>query len=266
MIDISKRVSRGAAVFWLTLSIVVVGVILVVRATSGPAYEATAKIVIGFEGDPPPDQVEILRGATVAAQAESLIDLWASTDPETLGKDWPEWLDQQAIAGISISSNEFLNQTSVSSSRESNQIKVSFTADTAERARLGANSIVEAYRQIHGGTDLGITSGSLAPTPRRINAVDAAGVWWFVLGSILVMYFTWAWWPGTRRQYERPDHVDRLLGIVGVVVLLFGLFTGTYWLMLGLLFAVGLWSVGSLLGRYLDLLARYVQKSKQGRD
>ncbi len=251
---------------WLTISIVVVGVILVVQTNSGPAYEATAELVIGFEGDPPPDQVEILRGSAVAAEAESLIDLWASTDPEALGDDWPAWLDQQTIAGVSISSNEFLNQTSVSSSRESNQIKVSFTADTAERARLGANSIVEAYRRIFVGTDLGITSGSLAPTPIRSDTLDAADVWVFLLGSILVMYFTWAWWPGTRRQYERPDHVDRLLGIVGVVVLLFGLFTGTYWLMLGLLFAVGLWSVGSLLGRYLDLLAGYVQKSKQGRD
>jgi len=222
MIDISKRVSRGAAVFWLTISIVVVGVILVVRATSGPAYEATAKVVIGFEGDPQLDPVEIMRGAAVAAAAESLIDLWASTDPEALD-DWPAWLDQQSIVGVSISSDEFLSETSVSSSRESNQIKVSFTADTAERARLGANAIVEAYRRVRlqdlpPGAGTGITSGSLAPTPIRSDTLDAADVWWFLFGSILAVYLTWRWWPpNPRRQAERSDRLLHLAGVVFLV-------------------------------------------------
>ncbi len=248
MIDVSKRVPRGAAVFWLTVLIVVVGAILVVRATSGPAYEATAEIVIGFEDDPSPDLVEILRGSAVAAQAESLIDLWASTDPETLGKDSPEWLDQQAIAGFSISSNEFLNQTSVSSSRESNQIKVSFTADTAERARLGANAMVEAYRRILFGTDLGITSGSLAPTPIRSDTLDAADVWRFLSVSMLAVYLAWRWWPYPRRQAERSDRLLRLAGVVSLVVVVF---TGYIWL-LALAFAIWVWSVSGRFARYLD--------------
>jgi len=153
---------------WLVLLVVAIFIALgvVFQAVVPAGFQATGAIIVEdprtsglFSSSEVPrtnstpqryvaDQVEILRGAAVAAAAESLIDFWASTDPGTLGNAWPKWLDQQAIAGVSISSDEFLSQTSVSSSRESNQIKVSFTADTPERARLGANSIVEAYRVV----------------------------------------------------------------------------------------------------------------------
>ena len=276
MIDISKRVSRGAAVFWLTVSIVVVGVILIVRSTSGPAYEATAKIVIGFEVDPPSELVELtLNEQRKVLESAELAQLAASMAADLAGPNPTEsfaWYASGSLStdcpscGLDAASIEKNLRIKIGKDRDASQISVMFRADDAAVARVGANVVAEAYRRILVGTDLGIASGSLASTPRRIDAVEWHDVGWFVLGSILVMYFTWAWWPGTRRQYERPDHVDRLLGIVGVVVLLFGLFTETYWLMLGLLFAVGLWSVGSLLGRYLDLLAGYVQKSKQARD
>jgi hypothetical protein len=276
VIDISKRVSRGTAVFWLTISIVVVGVILVVQTTSGPAYEATAKIVIGFEGDPPPDLVEltlneqrkVLESAELAQLAASMVADLAGPNPTesfawyasgSLSTDCPS-------CGLDAASIEKNLRIKIGKDRDASQISVMFRADDPAVARVGANVVAEAYRRILDGTDLGIASGSLAPTPVRMDAVEWRDVGRFVLASMLVVYFTWAWWPGARRQYERPDHVDRLLGIVGVVVLLVGLLADAYWLMLGLLFAVGLWSVGSLLGRYLDLLARYVQKSKHGRD
>jgi Mrp family chromosome partitioning ATPase/uncharacterized protein involved in exopolysaccharide biosynthesis len=73
------------------------------------------------------DQVEILTGNEVAQQAS-----------EKIAQEG-QW---------TISTSEFLGKTSVSSNRDSNQIEVSFTGDTAERAADGANAIVAAYREV----------------------------------------------------------------------------------------------------------------------
>ncbi len=93
------------------------------------------------------DQVEILQSPRVAAQAAKLVADWGSTGTE--GEDWPEeWLSEADIAGVSLLQDEFLRSLSISSSRDSNQIEVSFTADTAQLARIGANAIVEAYQDV----------------------------------------------------------------------------------------------------------------------
>jgi Mrp family chromosome partitioning ATPase len=94
------------------------------------------------------DQVEILKSPRVAFQAANLIQTWAETDPETLS-DWPVWLaGPEDLIDVSISQDQFLRNGSISSSRDSNQVEVSFTADTAAIARIGANTIVEAYRDV----------------------------------------------------------------------------------------------------------------------
>ncbi len=51
------------------------------------------------------------------------------------------------------------------------------------------------------------------------------------------------------------------LGVAGLVVLLLGLFTETYGFMLGLVIAIGIWSVSGLFARYWD-----VPKWNAGRD
>ncbi|NNC92126.1 MAG: hypothetical protein HKN80_06505, partial [Acidimicrobiia bacterium] len=95
------------------------------------------------------DQVEILKSPRVAFQAANLLSIWAATDRATLGSDWPVWLaGPDSLVDVSIDQDQFLRNTSISSSRDSNQVEVSFTADTAAIARIGANAVVEAYRDV----------------------------------------------------------------------------------------------------------------------
>ena len=155
-------------------------------------------------------------------------------------------------------------------------VEVRYRADDPEVARLGANAIVEAYRQVRAqdlspGSTLGITGGSLAPTPtRRADTRNTADVSWSVLVSILAVYLTWRWWPPNPRRH-RPDRlvvgllVGLLVGLVvgllvgllvGLVVdrpggLLIGLFTVFIWLS-ALAFAIGVWSVSGPFARNLD--------------
>ncbi|MEE8492037.1 MAG: Wzz/FepE/Etk N-terminal domain-containing protein, partial [Acidimicrobiia bacterium] len=132
---------------WLVLLVVAIFIALgvVFQAVVPAGFQATAEIVVE---DPRTsglfspsevqrtnstpqryvaDQVEILRGSRVAGAASEYA---------------------RDVESVEISSDEFLAKASISSSRESNQIKVSFTADTADRARIGANSMVEAYRSV----------------------------------------------------------------------------------------------------------------------
>ncbi|NNF88663.1 MAG: hypothetical protein HKM97_09060, partial [Acidimicrobiia bacterium] len=153
---------------WLVALIVAIfiGLGLAFQAYVPSAFQATAEMVVEdprasqlfnvgeiVTGGQNPqryvaDQVEILQSPRVAAQAEKLVTTWASTGSEALGEDWPGWLSDADIAGVSIPQDEFLSSLSISSSRDSNQIEVSFTADTATRARVGANAIVEAYQDV----------------------------------------------------------------------------------------------------------------------
>ncbi|MDH3538477.1 MAG: AAA family ATPase [Acidimicrobiia bacterium] len=95
------------------------------------------------------DQVEILKSPRVAFQAADLMETWAATDPATLGSAWPVWLTgPEELVGVSITQDDFLEDGSVSSSKETNQLEVSFTADTPAVARIGANAMVEAYRDV----------------------------------------------------------------------------------------------------------------------
>ncbi len=132
---------------WLVLLVVAIFIALgvVFQAVVPAGFQATAEIVVE---DPRTsglfspsevqrtnstpqryvaDQVEILRGSQVAEAASEYA---------------------RDVESLEISSDEFLAKASVSSSRESNQIKVSFTAETADRAKIGANSMVEAYRAV----------------------------------------------------------------------------------------------------------------------
>ena len=146
---------------------VFIGLGLAFQAYVPAAFQATAEMVVEDPrssalynvGDLPrtssnpqryvADQVEILQSPRVAAQAESLLRFWSETDPETLGSEWPVWLaGPEDLVGVAITQDGFLSNRSISSSRDSNQIEVSFTADEARVARIGANTMVEAYRDV----------------------------------------------------------------------------------------------------------------------
>ena len=133
---------------WLVLLVLALfmGLGIVFQAVAPAGFKATAEILVedprtsglfpaseigrGVTSSPQryvADQVQILRGSRVAGAAS---------------------LHASEVESTEISPSEFLSNTSISSSRDSNQITVSFTAVTAERARVGANSIVEAYRTV----------------------------------------------------------------------------------------------------------------------
>ena len=132
---------------WLVLLLVAlfIGFGVVFQAVVPAGFQATAEIV-----------VEDPRTSGLFSQGE--VTRITST-PQRYVADQVEILRGNAVAGaasthakeeelVEISADEFLDKTSISSSRESNQIKVSFTADTADRARIGANSLVEGYRNV----------------------------------------------------------------------------------------------------------------------
>jgi Mrp family chromosome partitioning ATPase len=153
---------------WLVALIVAIfiGLGLAFQAYVPAAFQATAEMVVEDPrssqlfniGDIPratsnpqryvADQVEILQSPGVADRAAFLIDLWRESDPETLGDEWPEWLDPASLSGTTIGQGGFLRNISVSSSRDSNQIEVSFTSDAGDRSQVGANTIIEAYKDV----------------------------------------------------------------------------------------------------------------------
>ena len=151
---------------WLVALIVAIfiGLGLAFQAYVPSAFEATAEMTVEdprtsslFEaGDIPrtnstptryvADQVGILQASEVATVASSLVDEWRDLDPAEYSADLMKWMSPELIAGVEISQREFLAETGVSSDRDSNRIEVSFTGETAGRAQIGANAIVEAYR------------------------------------------------------------------------------------------------------------------------
>jgi len=151
---------------WLVALIVAIfiGLGLAFQAAVPSAFEATAEMTVEdprtsslFQaGDIPrtnstpqryvADQVGILQAAEVATVASRLVRDWGELDPAEYTEDQAQWLSPELIAGVEISQRGFLASNSVSSDRESNRIEVSFTGDTAARAQIGANAIVEAYR------------------------------------------------------------------------------------------------------------------------
>ena len=154
---------------WLVALIVAIfiGLGLAFQAYVPSVFQATAEMVVEdprssqlFDvGDIPrssgsperyvADQVKILESPRVAFKAAELLQEWAQSSPQAGGADWPVWLaGSELLAEVSISQDEILKQLSVSSSRDTNQLEVSFTADTGELARIGANTIVEAYRDV----------------------------------------------------------------------------------------------------------------------
>ncbi|MBT8241436.1 MAG: hypothetical protein KJN63_09440, partial [Acidimicrobiia bacterium] len=153
---------------WLVALIVAIfiGLGLAFQAYVPAAFQATAEMVVEdprssqlFDvGDLPrtsssperyvADQVKILESPRVAFKAAELLRQWAQSSPADLD-DRPAWLvGPELLAGVSLTQDDFLDGRSISSSRETNQIEVSFTADTGELARIGANTIVEAYRDV----------------------------------------------------------------------------------------------------------------------
>jgi Mrp family chromosome partitioning ATPase/uncharacterized protein involved in exopolysaccharide biosynthesis len=153
---------------WLVALIVAIfiGLGLAFQAAVPSAFEATAEMTVEdprtsslFQaGDIPrsnstpqryvADQVGILRASEVATVAEGLVNRWREMDQADYTEDMAKWLSPELISGIEIFQAEFLGSTGVSSDRESNRIEVSFTGDTAARAQIGANAIVEAYRMV----------------------------------------------------------------------------------------------------------------------
>ncbi|MGI9648852.1 MAG: hypothetical protein ACR2OI_10060, partial [Acidimicrobiia bacterium] len=151
---------------WLVALIVAVfiGLGLAFQAYVPSAFEATAEMTVEdprtsslFEaGDIPrtnstptryvADQVGILQASEVATVAAGLVNEWRDLEASDYTSDLAKWLTPELVAGVEISQREFLAETGVSSDRDSNRIEVSFTADTAARAQIGANAIVEAYR------------------------------------------------------------------------------------------------------------------------
>ncbi|NNF10070.1 MAG: AAA family ATPase [Acidimicrobiia bacterium] len=159
---------------WLVALIVAlfIGLGLAFQAYVPAAYRATAEMTVedprtssladalglgAINSNPAryvADQVGILQASEVEAKASELVDEWrelAETDPEALNDNASiAWLaaDPSQVVGMSIPLSEFHANTSISSDRESNRIEIGFSADTPERARVGANAIVEAYREV----------------------------------------------------------------------------------------------------------------------
>ncbi len=246
MIDTARLPSKRVTAFAVAVVIALVGVILAVRVASRPAYQATAQITLGFRseglganptGYRPPSRAfvaalnhevdEVLESIVVVGRAAILLSEAASS----VDDDGP-----------------FVEKNFSTDVRASGLVEIKFRADDAEVARLGANAVVEAYRELgpgapHGellGREWEITGVFLAPTPtRRADTLNTADVSWFLLASMLAVYLTWRWWPDLQQQAARSD---RLLRLAGVVSLLVGVFTGYIWL-LALAFALGVWSV-----------------------
>jgi len=52
---------------------------------------------------------------------------------------------------------------------------------------------------------------------------------------------------------SKKELIVGVLGVAGLIVLLLGLFTESYAFMLGLVIAIGIWSVSGLLANYWDV-------------
>ncbi len=275
MIDTVRLPSKRVAAFGVTVVILLVGVFLVVRVTSRPAYEATAEMrlewrsevgrsedAIGNRSPPSPAFIDALNREVLVLEspqvAERAATLLSEADP-SLDVD-------AALIEKNLSTDVHAKRGPIG------LVEVRYRADDPHEAREGANAIVEAYRQVRAqdlspDSTLGLTGGSLAPTPtRRADTLNTADVSRFLLVSILAVYLTWRWWPPNPRRH-RPDRlvVGLLVGLlVGLVVgllvglwvgrpgfLLVGLFTVVIWLS-ALAFAIGVWSVCGPFARNFD--------------
>jgi hypothetical protein len=241
MIDTSRLASRRVAVLGVAVVIMLVGAFLVVRVTSGPAYEAVAQITLGIPPDGPGIQTGELRPPSAAFVA-------------ALNQEVGEFLESPVVmeraetllseAGVSFDVDaSFVEKNLRTDVRAIDArlglVEVKFRADDPDVARQGANAIVEAYRQLRSGGefdgDWEITSRSLAPVPSgRIDTLDSVAVSVFVLLSILAVYLTWKWWPDTHRALGRREHVQSvmlavrvLLSVAAGIVTFLGAMTGT---------------------------------------
>jgi hypothetical protein len=209
--DIS-RPSKRVAVLGVSVLALLIGVMLVVRVISGPAYEATAVFTVGLD-DPAsrPDLAEerlVFTTPRIAHDAASLDPaqfVWYQPAP-----DGPPAIDRDLIlGGLRIETNA-----------ERDEISVRLVADDPAVAWVGANLVVEAYRQLR--PEVGrpscwgpygrwadcppleqptVTSISFASVPTsRIDRPDFADVMLNVLGSMLAGYLTWRWWPTAVRE------------------------------------------------------------------
>ncbi len=263
MIGASRLPSRRVATLGVTVVIMLIGVILAVRVTSRPAYEATAEISVdllqaGQLNARPQNTAllnqerEVLESAEVAQLAASLMnDL-------SRGFPYSQWASPIDCEGCVFDAEFVLANRGIAITKDpfSNEMEIRFRADDPNVAREGANAIVEAYRRVRSqdpfsvespDVPIGITSLSLAPTPSSgFDTLDAGEVWRFVLVSMLAVYLTWRWWPDPRRHQS-----DRLSGLAAVVALLLGLFIEDPWFLIPLALAM-IWAFSDLFARYLD--------------
>lgn len=218
MIDIARLLSRRVAALGLTILILLVGVFLVLRVTSRPAYEATAEISLEIriesiftldDGPISPPSPEFIAG--VNREVDEVLEsrLVAERAATLLSQTGLSFDGDASFVKENLSTDVHVFEA------RSGFVEVRFRADDPEVARLGADAIVEAYRQVRSAAPPGelegdweIWSRSLARMPSRIDTVNPRDVWVFMLMSMLAVYLTWKWWPDVGRQPERADHSD----------------------------------------------------------
>jgi hypothetical protein len=229
MID-TRLASKQVAAFGVAVVMMLVGVVLVVFVSFGPAYEATAVFTVGvddpaFDGlhpedRPRPDLEEerMIFGVRVANLAAFL-----AADLDTGEFTW--YGPDRVEATVPIDADMILRGARIETDADNNQIIVHLLADDPTVARVGANLLVEAYRQVRPQIQfrpscmgpqrsatpcplepIVVESVTFAPAPSRVDVPDGADVLLFVAVSLLAVYLTWTWWPDPQRQMERSDH------------------------------------------------------------
>jgi uncharacterized protein involved in exopolysaccharide biosynthesis len=208
--------SKRVAVLVVSVLALFIGVILAVQVNSRPAYEATAEFRLGLD-DPTarPDLAEerlVFQSPRIAHDAEALAS--------HLNSERFVWYQPDPDVAPAIDSDLILRSLRIETNAERDEISIHFTADEPAVARVGANLVVEAYRQLR--PEVGrpscwgpngrwadcpplepptVTSLSFAPTPtNRVDRPDPADVRLYVLGSMLAVFLTWRWWPTAVRE------------------------------------------------------------------
>jgi uncharacterized protein involved in exopolysaccharide biosynthesis len=216
MIDFSRWASTRVAAFGVTGLILLVGVILLVRIASRPAFEAAAEMVLeeprpralfAPEQDfPPPNNAlldrerEVLESTEVAQLASALLTGDAHVDSLLAGHSRITGAPPIDCQGCVFDAALVERSLKVEIPMDSNQVKVRFRADDPAVAREGANAVVYAYVQVRSqdpsiqfGVDVGITALSLAQTPtRRADRPSGSAVVGFLIVASMPVLVPWS--------------------------------------------------------------------------
>ena len=209
--------SKRVAVVGVSVLALLIGVILVVRVTSGPGYEATAVFTVGL--DDPATRPDLAEERLVFTSPRIANDA-AAFDPEQF-----VWY-QSDLDAPAIDSDLILRNLRIETDAARDEISVHLLADDPAGAWVGANLVVEAYLRFR--PEVGrpscwgpnghwtdcppletptVTSIAFASVPtNRIDRPDLADVGLFVLGSMLAVILIWRWWPDPSRSPRLEDH------------------------------------------------------------